>query len=138
MQIVLLNVDYQKESMFITQYGCSISLNDTEAIDNLTGSLFRINELNLAALMVKKHSVIDINHPVQKISGKKSALRITIPENYSCNPEYPVYLSYTEDDFIKVVGERERNDHRIYYVICDKQSTGSISYEKIKFLNLYF
>ena len=55
-------------------------------------------------------------------------------ENYARDADFPLYLSYIEDDLNKVGGTGVRHPEAIYYATSDKQPIGSISLDKLNFL----
>lgn len=132
-QMALIDIENYQQPEFINRYAYQMPEGD-EQYDNLTESLSRIKDLGLTNFMAQKHNNIDATHPVNGIPNKKQIARLAIIENYARNPEYPIYLSYTEDDLVKVGGTSVRNPNSFYYVICKKQPIGSMAYEKIQSL----
>jgi CRISPR-associated endonuclease/helicase Cas3 len=134
-QLALLDIENYHQPIFMNQYAYQIPVNDTEKFDNLTESLSYIEALGLLKFMSQKHGNIDANHPVKGIPDKKQKGRLAIIKNYARKAEYPIYLSYIEDDLNQVGGVDVRHSQAIYYAICKKQPIGSIAYEKIQLLN---
>lgn len=133
-QLALLNVNDYKNPIFENSYAYQPPLDDTTEFDNLTESLSIIRDLGLITFIAQKHGNIDVTHPVQGIPEKKHTARCTVLENYARDAEYPLYLSYIEDDLNKVGGTGIRHTEAIYYAVCDKQPIGAISLNKIQVL----
>lgn len=133
-QLAVLNVNDYKNPIFENSYAYQPPLDDTTEFDNLTESLSIIRDLGLITFIAQKHGNIDVTHPVQGIPEKKQTTRCTVLENYARDAEYPLYLSYIEDDLNKVGGTGVRHTEAIYYAVCDKQPIGAISLNKIQVL----
>lgn len=133
-QLAVVNVNNYKFPIFENFYAYQIPLDDMTEFDNLTESLSTIRDLGLINFIAQKHGNIDVTHPVQGIPEKKQTVRCKVLENYARDAEYPLYLSYIEDDLNKVGGTGIRHTEAIYYAVCDKQPIGAISLNKIQIL----
>ncbi len=122
--------------IFENEYAYSAPIDEKAEFDNLTESLNLIRDIGLINFIAQKHGNIDVTHPVKGIPEKKQQSRCKVLENYARDAEYPLYLSYIEDDLNKVGGVGVRHLQAIYYGICDKQPIGSISLDTLAFLNL--
>ena len=133
-QLAVLNLNDFKQPIFENEYAYTPPLDDTTEYDNLTESLNIIKDLGLITFIAQKHANVDSTHPVKGIPEKKQQARCTVLENYARDADYPLYLSYIEDDLNKVGGTGVRHSEAIYYAITDQQPIGSISLDKLKFL----
>jgi CRISPR-associated endonuclease/helicase Cas3 len=133
-QLAVLNLNDFKQPIFENKYAYTPPLDDTTEYDNLTESLNIIKDLGLINFIAQKHGNIDLTHPVKGIPEKKQQARCAILENYARDADFPLYLSYIEDDLNKVGGTGVRHPEAIYYATSDKQPIGSISLDKLKFL----
>ena len=133
-QLAVVNVNDFKKPIFENYYAYKTPLDDTSEFDNLTESLSIIRDLGLLNFIAQKHGNIDVTHPVKGIPEKKQQARCTVLESYSRDAEYPLYLSYIEDDLNKVGGTGIRHNEAIYYAECDRQPLGAISLQKLQFL----
>lgn len=134
-QLAQLDVNDYRHPVFINEYAYKPPLNDSDETDNLTESLSLIQNLGLIDFIAQKHGRIDKSHPVEGIPEKKMSARKAVLENYSRDADYPLYLSYTEDDLNKVGGSSSRHSEAIYYAFCDKQPVGAIGLKTISTLN---
>ena len=100
----------------------------------MTESLNIIQELGLINFIAQKHGNIDPSHPVKGIPEKKQKSRCMVLENYARDADFPLYLSYIEDDLNKVGGTGVRHPEAIYYAVCDQQPIGSITLDKLNLL----
>ena len=117
-------------------YAYQPPLDDITEYDNITESLSIIKDLGLLNFIAQKHGNIDVTHPVKGIPEKKQQARCIVLDRYARDADYPLYLSYTEDDLNKVGGTEVRHSEAIYYAECDKQPIGSISLQKLQFLTI--
>lgn len=134
-QMALLDVNDYKHPVFMNEYAYQQPLKEGEAFNNLTESLSLIRDTGLLQFIAQKHSNIDVTHPIKGIPANKMIARNAVLENYSRDAEYPLYLSYTEEDLNSVGGVSVRHPEAIYYAVCDKQPIGSISIKTINDLN---
>lgn len=133
-QLAVLNLNDFKQPIFENKYAYTPPLDDTTEYDNLTESLNIIKDLGLINFIAQKHGNVDLTHPVKDIPAKKQQARCAILENYARDADFPLYLSYIEDDLNKVGGTGVRHPEAIYYATSDKQPIGSISLDKLNFL----
>lgn len=133
-QLAQLDINDYHHPVFINEYAYRPPLNDSDEADNLTESLSLIQNLGLMDFIAQKHGNIDISHPIKGIPEKKMSARKTVLENYSRDADYPLYLSYIEDDLNKVGGSSARHSEAIYYAFCDRQPVGAISLKTISTL----
>jgi len=133
--MALLDVNDYQQPIFLNEYAYQPPLKESEIFDNLTESLSVIKDTGLLQFIAQKHGNIDMTHPVKGIPSHKMIARNIVLENYSRDAEYPLYLSYTEEDLNNVGGVGIRHPEAIYYAICDKQPVGSISIKTINDLN---
>lgn len=131
-QLEKINLNDILNPVFTNEYAYSIPVEDGAQIDNLTESTARIKDLGLLTFMAQKHVNVEPSHPVKKIPKTKMRARELMLENYARNPEYPLYLSYTQDDLDQVGGSDVRHSEAIYYGECDQQPVGLISIKLIK------
>ena len=134
-QLAKLNLNDYAKPVFENEYAYQPPLDDTTEYDNLTESLNIIQELGLINFIAQKHGNIDPSHPVKGIPEKKQKSRCMVLENYARDAEFPLYLSYIEDDLNKVGGTGVRHPEAIYYAVCDQQPIGSITLDKLNFLS---
>ena len=133
-QLAVLNLNDFKQPIFENKYAYTPPLDDTTEYDNLTESLNIIKDLGLINFIAQKHGNVDSTHPVKGIPEKKQQARCAVLENYARDADFPLYLSYIEDDLNKVGGTGVRHPEAIYYATSDKQPIGSISLDKLNFL----
>lgn len=133
-QLAVLNLNDFNHPIFENEYAYQPPLDDTTEYDNLTESLNIIRDLGLINYIAQKHGNVDPTHYVKKIPEKKQQARCAVLENYARDADYPLYLSYIEDDLNKVGGTGVRHPEAIYYATSDKQPIGSISLDKLNFL----
>ncbi|MCU4581340.1 CRISPR-associated endonuclease Cas3'' [Acinetobacter gyllenbergii] len=133
-QLAVLNLNDFKRPIFENKYAYTPPLDDKKEFDNLTESLNIIKDLGLINFVAQKHGNVDPTHPVKGIPEKKQQARCAVLENYARDADFPLYLSYIEDDLNKVGGNSVRHPEAIYYAITDKQPIGSIALDKLKFL----
>lgn len=133
-QLAVLNLNDFKQPIFENKYAYTPPLDDTTEYDNLTESLNIIKDLGLINFIAQKHGNVDSTHPVKDIPAKKQQARCAVLENYARDADFPLYLSYIEDDLNKVGGTGVRHPEAIYYATTDKQPIGSISLDKLNFL----
>lgn len=133
-QLAKLNLNDYTKPIFENEYAYQPPLDDTTEYDNLTESLNIIQELGLIHFIAQKHGNIDPSHPAKSIPEKKQKSRCIVLENYARDADYPLYLSYIEDDLNKVGGTGVRHPEAIYYAVCDQQPIGSISLDKLNIL----
>lgn len=133
-QLAKLNLNDFKRPVFENEYAYQPPLDDTTEYDNLTESLNIIQELGLINFIAQKHGNIDPSHPVKGIPEKKQKSRCMVLENYARDADFPLYLSYIEDDLNKVGGTGVRHPEAIYYAVCDQQPIGSITLDKLNLL----
>lgn len=134
-QLAKLDVNNYSSPVFLNEYAYQAPLSDKDEFDNLTESLTTIRDVGLINFIAQKHGNIDPTHPVKGIPEKKQTARCKVLETYARDADYPLYLSYIEDDLNKVGGTGIRQDHAIYYAVCDKQPIGAISIRLINELN---
>ena len=130
-QMAVCDVNDPNTPIFSNEYAYSNPINENEEIDNLTDDLVKLRNLDLINHMAKKHGNIYPAHPVKGIPESKMLVRCKIIEGYSRDPEFPIYLSYTNDDLKIVNGESARHSEAIYYAVCDKQPIGAISTKQL-------
>ncbi|RKS87684.1 CRISPR-associated endonuclease/helicase Cas3 [Orbus hercynius] len=133
-QLAVLNINDYQSPVFENRYAYQPPFDDSAEYDNLTESLNTIRDRGLINYIAQKHGNIEPTHPVKGIPIKKQQARCTVLESYARDADYPLYLSYTEDDLNKVGGTGNRCDEAIYYAVCDRQPIGSISLDKLHFL----
>lgn len=133
-QLAKLNLNDYAKPIFENEYAYQPPLDDITEYDNLTDSLNIIQELGLINFIAQKHGNIDPSHPVKGIPEKKQKSRCIVLKNYARDADYPLYLSYIEDDLNKVGGTGVRHPEAIYYAVCDQQPIGSISLDKLNIL----
>ncbi len=126
-QMAIINLNNLNQPEFLEQYAYQMPINEREDFDNLTASKDEIEGYgnsvrNLLAHMQKKH---------HNILGTKKAYKDSILLNEARDPEFPIYLSYTPNDLLRVGGERERHNYAIYYAVCDRQPIGAISIKQL-------
>ena len=124
-QMAVCDVNDPNNPILLNEYAYAIPINENDEIDNLTESLQKLRECDLINYMAKKHGRIDPVHPVKDIPANKMMLRCKVIEGYARDPEFPIYLSYTDSDLEKLREEGTRHSEAIYYAICDKQPIGS-------------
>ncbi len=135
-QLAKIDLNDPKQPVFLNEYAYQPPLDDRGEFDNLTESTPLIRELGLMQFIAQKHGNIDPTHPVKGIPEKKMVTRQKVLESYARDAEYPLYLSYIEDDLNNVGGTSIRHNAAIYYAVCDQQAIGSISIQDIlKFNN---
>ena len=135
-QLAKIDLNDPKQPVFLNEYTYQPPLDDRGEFDNLTESTTLIRDLGLMQFIAQKHGNIDPTHPVKGIPEKKMTTRQKVLESFAREAEYPLYLSYIEDDLNKVGGTSIRHNAAIYYAVCDQQAIGSISIEDIlKFNN---
>lgn len=130
-QMAKLNVNDYTNPQFINEYAYQFPVSEKDEFDNLTESVSLVKDLGLLNFIAQKHGNIDPTHPVKGVPDKKQTIRNMIIENAARDAEYPLYLSYVEDDLNKVGGTGVRFGEAIYYAVCDKQPVGTISYKTI-------
>ncbi|HGJ5866879.1 CRISPR-associated helicase Cas3' [Arsenophonus nasoniae] len=135
-QLAVLDINDYQQPKFENFYAYQPPLDDTTEFDNLTESLTAIKDSGLLDFIAQKHGNIDKTHPVKGIPAKKNQARCKVLENYSRDAEYPLYLSYIEDDLNKVGDTSVRHPEAIYYATCDKQPIGTISLQKLQILTI--
>ena len=133
-QLAALNLNDFKQPIFENKYAYTPPLDDTTEYDNLTESLNIIRDLGLITFIAQKHGNVDPTHPVKGIPEKKQQARCAVLENYARDADYPLYLSYIEDDLNKIGGTGVRHPEAIYYATNEKQPIGAISLDKLNFL----
>ncbi|WP_347455017.1 CRISPR-associated endonuclease Cas3'' (plasmid) [Acinetobacter thermotolerans] len=133
-QLAKLNLNDYAKPVFENEYAYQPPLDDTTEYDNLTESLNIIQELGLIHFIAQKHGNIDPSHPVKGIPEKKQKSRCMVLENYARDADFPLYLSYIEDDLNKVGGTGVRHPEAIYYAVCDQQPIGSITLDRLNIL----
>lgn len=133
-QLAVLNLNDFNQPIFENEYAYKPPLDDTTEYDNLTESLNIIRDVGLINFIAQKHGNVDSTHPVKGIPEKKQQARCKVLENYARDPEYPLYLSYIEDDLNKVGGIGVRHIEAIYYAVCTRQPIGAMSLDKLNFL----
>ncbi|RZG83091.1 CRISPR-associated endonuclease Cas3'' [Acinetobacter sp. WCHAc060033] len=133
-QLAVLNLNDFRQPIFENEYAYTPPLDDKTEYDNLAESLNIIRDLGLITFIAQKHGNVDSTHPVKGIPEKKQQARCAVLENYARDADYPLYLSYIEDDLNKVGGTGVRHPEAIYYAVTDQQPIGSISLDKLKFL----
>ncbi|WP_151796487.1 CRISPR-associated endonuclease Cas3'' [Acinetobacter soli] len=131
-QLAKLDVNDYQHPVFLNEYAYVLPTAEKNEFDNLTENLSMIQNLGLIDFIAKKHGNIDPTHPVQGIKERQMSLRYKVLENFSKDAEYPLYLSYIEDDLNKVGGTTIRHSEAIYYAICDQQPIGTISIRNIQ------
>lgn len=132
--LAILNLNDFNQPIFENEYAYQPPLDDTTEYDNLTESLTMIKDSGLINYIAQKHGNVDPTHHVKRIPDKKQQARCAILENYARDADYPLYLSYIEDDLNKIGGTGVRYPEAIYYATSDKQPIGSISLDKLNFL----
>lgn len=130
-QMAVCNVNKPGNPIFLNNYAYVMPIREDDEIDNLTESLQKLREIDLINHMAKKHRNIDPVHPAKGIPESKMLLRCKVIEGYARDPEFPIYLSYTDSDLEKVSGETSRHSEAIYYAECDKQPIGAISIKQL-------
>lgn len=128
-QMAVCNLDGKNMPAFIEEYAYTVSVDETEKVDNLTASTELIQGYgdstnNLLTYMVKKH---------HNIMGGTKPYKDFILLNDAKDPEFPVYLSYTPNDLLAVGGESARHNSAIYYAVCEKQAIGAISNKNLTY-----
>ena len=134
-QMAKLEVNNLKSPVYLNEYAYKPPLQENEEFDNLTESASLVKDVGLLQFIAQKHSNIDTSHPVKGIPANKMTLRHLVLENYARDADYPLYLSYIEDDLNLVGGTDTRHSEAIYYVVCDRQPIGSMSIKVIDDLN---
>jgi CRISPR-associated endonuclease/helicase Cas3 len=126
-QMALCNLDNKDAPKFIEGYAYDISTDESDDVDNLTASCDLIqgygdSNNNLLSYMMKKH---------HNIMGDKKVYKDFILLNDAKDPEFPIYLSYTENDLLPIGGVSQRHNSAIYYGVCEKQAIGAISIKNL-------
>ncbi len=134
-QAALLNVDDYNQPQYINQYAYHIPTTDNAAFDYMTESLSTIQNAGLIDFMAQKHHNIDPSSPSKGIKDKQQNLRKMVLENHARDANYPIYLSYTEDDLNRVGGTDVRYPHAMYYAMCEKQPIGILSIDDLAIFN---
>lgn len=135
-QLAVLDISNYQQPKFKNFYAYQPPLNGITAFDDLTESLTSIKDSDLPDFIAQKHGNIDGTYPVKCIPTKKHQARCKVLENYSRDAEYPLYLSYIEDNLNKVGGTDVRHQEAIYYATSDKQPIGMISLQKLQILTI--
>lgn len=130
-QLALLDVEDYEHPKFINAYMYQPPLRDDEEFDNLTISLQIAKDYDLLANIAKKQGIIDKAHPVAGIKATQMSLRLKVVENYSRDPNFPLYLSYIQDHLNLLGGEVARHSNAIYYAVCEKQPIGALALKEI-------
>jgi CRISPR-associated endonuclease/helicase Cas3 len=126
-QMAVCDVTNVQQIKFLDQYAYQPPINEREEFDNLTASIDEIegygdSDKNLLAYMKNKH---------HNIVGGIKTCKDFILLNEARDPEFPIYLSYTPNDLLRVGGESARHSYAIYYAVCEKQPIGAISIKNL-------
>ena len=133
-QMAVLDVNDYSHPKFINEYVYQPPLSDDEEFDNLTESLQLAKNYDLVDNMAKKQGIIDKTHPISGIKATQMPLRHKVIENYARDPNFPLYLSYTQDHLDALGGEIARHSNAIYYAVCEKQPIGAIALKEVNLL----
>jgi CRISPR-associated endonuclease/helicase Cas3 len=123
-QMAVCDLTDKDKPQLIDRYAYEISVNESADIDNLTESVNTLNNHGLIDYAAQKHGRIDEGHPVKGIPASKTKARKAVIESSARDPEYPVYLSYTESEMAQKLGETKRYSEASYYTITEKQVVG--------------
>ncbi|GAA5095867.1 CRISPR-associated endonuclease Cas3'' [Wohlfahrtiimonas larvae] len=129
-QLAKLDLEDYTNPIFLNEYAYHPPVDDISDYDNLTESLSIIRDSGLVDHLAAKHGRIDPSHPMKGIPATKMTLRKQMLEGGSCNAEYPLYLSYIQDDLDKI--NEPRHNHAVYYAICNQQAIGMIAIDKLE------
>lgn len=132
-QLAKLDLNDYINPIFLNEYAYHPSIDDVNDYDNLTESLSTIRDSGIVDYLASKHGRIDPSHPMTGIPATRMTLRKQVLEGGSCDVEYPLYLSYIQDDLDKI--NESRHNHAVYYAICNLQAIGMIAIDKLELFN---
>lgn len=127
-QMAICRIDNAGEIEFINQYACNDYENTyTMSIDEIEG-YDPSGDKNLLSFMHRKHHKILTTKTKKK---HKQAYKSYLLKNEAVEPEFPIYVSYTEEDL--ALCNDQPHHHAIYYVagVGEKQSIGALSINKL-------
>jgi len=75
------------------------------------------------------HSVV--THPVKGIPASKTPARKAVIQSAARDPEFPIFLSYTESEMAQKLGEIKPYSESMFYVTTTKQAVGIFSVKNI-------
>ena len=130
-QAAMIDVNDVEHPKFLNQYAYHVPKETEEYCDYITESLSVIQNAELIDFMAKKQHNIDPESPTKGIPERKQKDRKKVIENYARDANYPIYLSYIEDDLDKVGGVGIRCSKAIYYAVCAKQAVGLLSIDEL-------
>jgi CRISPR-associated endonuclease/helicase Cas3 len=126
-QMAICDLTVSNNPIFLDKYSYEISATNENDIDNLTDSIDSLNNNGILDYAAQKHGRIDISHPVKGIPASKTSIRKQVLTSAARDPEYPVYLSYTESEMAQKLGETKPYSEAMFYIKTDKQAVGTLS-----------
>lgn len=138
-QMAVCEVDNQLNPTFIDEYAydentnhCEMIVGLTESVDRIQGGRFemRDEDKNLVEFMRKKHhNIMAEKYPNETFKQAKNAWELL---KLARSPEFPIYLSYTEQDLAVVGGDKARHPFAIYYIKTAKQAVGMMPVDRLQ------
>lgn len=111
---------------FLPEYACTeIEGSYTMAVNEIEG-YDPVGDKNLISYMYQKHhKILSAKDQKKHTQAHKSFLL----KNEAIDPEYPIYVSYTQQD-LDLCNDTPHS-HAIYYAVSNKQPIGAISINKL-------
>lgn len=126
-QMAICDLTNPNKPVFSDEYSYEINATNENHIDNLTNSIDSLNNNGILDYAAQKHGRIDISHPVKNIPASKTSIRKQVLTSAARDPEYPIYLSYTESEMAQKLGETQPYSEAMFYIKTDKQPVGTLS-----------
>ena len=125
-QMAICKVNKDGSIKFVNQYACDLQEHVyTMSVTGIEGSIFNKDDKNLINFMHLKHHKFESAKQQKRVSADS----IYVIKGKAIEPEFPIFVSYTEED-LDLCNDKP-HPHAIYYSVGEKQAIGALSFNKL-------